>query len=144
MAGLALAVGKQIGYTDWQPMTQERVNQFADATDDHQYIHVDIERAKESPFGGTIAHGYLTLSLVAPALFELLTVTDAPTVVNYGLDKVRFPAPVRVGSQWRIGLNLADVSEVAGGVQLKLVATVEVQGSEKPAMIAEALMRMYK
>ncbi|MGB0093715.1 MAG: MaoC family dehydratase [Solirubrobacteraceae bacterium] len=144
VAGLAQAVGTHLGFTDWQEMTQERVNQFADATDDHQYIHVDAERAKLTPFGGTIAHGYLTLSLVAPMLGQLLTVTDATIGVNYGLDKVRFPAPLPVGAQWRGGAELAEVKELPGSVQLKLLVTIELQGSEKPSMIAEALVRLYK
>jgi acyl dehydratase len=144
VAGLTQAVGTHLGFTDWQEMTQERVNQFADATDDHQYIHVDAERAKLTPFGGTIAHGYLTLSLVAPVLGQLLTVTDATIGVNYGLDKVRFPAPLPVGAQWRGGAELAEVKELPGSVQLKLLVTIEVQGSEKPSMIAEALVRLYK
>jgi acyl dehydratase len=144
IAGLRESAGAHLGYTDWQEMTQERVNQFADATDDHQYIHVDAERAKLTPFGGTIAHGYLTLSLVAPVLGQLLTVTDATIGVNYGLDKVRFPAPLPVGAQWRGGAELAEVKELPGSVQLKLLVTIEVQGSEKPSMIAEALVRLYK
>ena len=144
VAGLAQAVGTHLGFTDWQEMTQERVNQFADATDDHQYIHVDAERAKLTPFGGTIAHGYLTLSLVAPMLGQLLTVTDATIGVNYGLDKVRFPAPLPVGAQWRGAAELAEVKELPGSVQLKLLVTIELQGSEKPSMIAEALVRLYK
>jgi acyl dehydratase len=143
IAGLAEHVGTHIGYTDWQEMTQERVNQFADATDDHQYIHVDPERAKQTPFGGTIAHGYLTLSLVAPIIGRLLEVSDAKMGVNYGLDKVRFPAPLPVGAQWRGGLELVEAKEIPGGVQGKLLATVEVKGTEKPAMVAECLVRMY-
>src|SRR5437588_6920732 len=103
MAGLREAAGKHLGYTDWQEMTQDRVDLFADATDDHQFIHVDVERAKQTPFGGTIAHGFLTLSLVAPVSQQLLRVTDAAFGVNYGLDRVRFPAPLKVGSQFRGG-----------------------------------------
>jgi acyl dehydratase len=124
-------------------MEQDRVNQFADATDDHQYIHVDVERAKESPFGGTIAHGFLTLSLLAPISGELLTVSDAKTGVNYGLDRVRFPAPLPVGAEWRGGLEVMEVADVPGGKQIKLKVTVEVKGSEKPALVAESLVRMY-
>ena len=143
LAGLRELVGTHLGYTEWQEMTQDRVNQFADVTDDHQYIHVDVERAKQSPFGGTIAHGYLTLALVAPILGQLLHVSDAVTGVNYGLDRVRFPAPLRVGVRWRGGAELADVSEIPGGVQAKLVTTVEAEGSDKPVMVAEALVRFY-
>src|SRR5579871_2773110 len=101
IAGVREAVGRHLGYTEWEEMTQERVNEFADATDDHQYIHVDVERAKQSPFGGTIAHGFLTLALVAPISTELVTVSDAKTGLNYGLDRVRFPAPLPVGAEWR-------------------------------------------
>src|ERR1700679_2380851 len=143
MAGLSGLVGKHPGYTPWSVMDQDRVNLFADATDDHQYIHVDVEKAKESPFGGTIAHGYLTLSLVAPVMGRLLRVTDARTGVNYGLDRVRFPAPPPVGAEWAGGAELPQVSEVAGGVQFKPRVTVEVEGSERPAMVAESIVRMY-
>ena len=100
MAGLRESIGRHLGFTDWQEMTQERVDMFADATDDHQFIHVDPERAKATPFGGTIAHGYLTLSLVAPVMQQLLRVSDSTMGVNYGLDKVRFPAPLPVGAQF--------------------------------------------
>ena len=124
-------------------MEQSRVDLFADATDDHQYIHVDPEKAKDSPFGGTVAHGYLTLSLVAPVLGQLVRVTDQRTGVNYGLDRVRFPAPLPVGARWRGGAELLDVAEVNGGVQLKARVTIEVEGSERPAMVADALVRMY-
>ncbi len=144
MAGLSELVGKHAGYTQWREMTQERVNQFADATDDHQYIHVDVERAKQSPFGGTIAHGYLTLSLLAPIIGELVKVTDATTGVNYGLDRVRFPAPLPVGAQWRGGAEILELSEIPGGVQIKVRATVEVKATEKPALVAEALVRLYR
>jgi acyl dehydratase len=143
IAGLRGMAGRHVGYTDWREMTQERVNQFADATDDHQYIHVDVERAKTSPFGGTIAHGYLTLSLLAPIIGELVQVTDVTTGVNYGLDRVRFPAPVPVGSQFRGGAEILEVTDVSGGVQMKVRATIEVKGSEKPSLVAEALIRLY-
>ena len=142
LAGLSDHVGNHIGFTEWQTMEQDRVNQFADATDDHQYIHVDVERAKASPFGGTIAHGYLTLSLVAPISSQLLQVTDAVAGVNYGLDRVRFPAPLPVGSQWRGGAEIISVDDVPGGKQVKFKATIEVKGSDKPAMVAEALVRL--
>jgi acyl dehydratase len=143
MAGLSDHVGAHLGYTEWREMEQDRVNRFADVTDDHQFIHVDVERAKQSPFGGTIAHGYLTLSLAAPIAMQLLNVTDVKVGVNYGLDKVRFPAPLPVGAQWRGGAEIVSVDEVAGGLQVKLRTTVEVKGSEKPAMVAECLVRMY-
>lgn len=143
MAGLRDHVGTHLGYTDWREMDQERVNRFADVTDDHNYIHVDVERAKASPFGGTIAHGYLTLSLVAPITMQLLKVTDASVGVNYGLDRVRFPAPLPVGSQWRGSAEILEVSEVPGGLQVKARATVEVKGSQKPAMVADCLVRLF-
>ncbi len=143
IAGLAKLVGTHLGYTDWRDMSQERVNQFADATDDHQFIHVDPERAKATPFGGTIAHGFLSLALVAPVSQQLLHVSDAKMGVNYGLDRVRFPAPLPVGGEWRGGAEIAEVTEVPGGVQAKLLVTIEVKGSEKPACVAESLVRMY-
>jgi acyl dehydratase len=143
MAGLRGREGTHLGYTDWQEMTQERVDQFADVTDDHNYIHIDVERAKASPFGGTIAHGYLTLSLLAPVTQQLLKVTDAATGVNYGLDRVRFPAPLPVGAYWRGGAEIVEVTEITGGFHVKLVATVEVKDSVKPALVAECLVRVY-
>ena len=143
MAGLPDHVGAHLGYTEWQVMDQERVNQFADVTDDHNSIHVDVERAKASPFGGTVAHGYLTLSLVAPITTQLLRVTDVVAGVNYGLDRVRFPAPLRVGAQWRGSAEIVAVNEVPGGMQVKLKATVEVKGSDKPALVAERLLRLF-
>jgi acyl dehydratase len=144
MAGLADHIGSHLGHTEWRVMEQDRVNRFADATDDHQWIHVDVERAKASPFGGTIAHGYLTLSLLAPITTQLLKVTDATAGLNYGLDRVRFPAPLPVGAQWRGGAEILEVSEVTGGLQVKFRATVEVKGSEKPAMVADGLVRLYR
>lgn len=143
IAGLHQRAGTNIGYTDWHEMTQERVDQFADATDDHQFIHVDVERAKETPFGGTIAHGYLTLSLMAPVMQELMSVTDAVMGVNYGLDRVRFPAPLPVGAQWRGGGEIVEVTDINGGVQVKVRGTIEVKDSEKPACVAECLVRFY-
>jgi len=136
-------VGKHLGYSEWREMTQERVNQFADATDDHQFIHVDVERAKETPFGGTIAHGFLTLSLIVPIMGDLFTVSGVKMGVNYGLDRVRFPAPLPVGAQFRGGAEIVEVTEVPGGVQVKSKVTIEVQGSEKPACVAETLVRLY-
>jgi acyl dehydratase len=143
MAGLRELAGQHAGFTEWQTMEQDRVNRFADATDDHQWIHVDVERAKESPFGGTIAHGYLTLSLVAPIMGQLVKVTDSSTGLNYGLDRVRFPAPLPVGARFRGGAELLEVTEIAGGLQMKVRVTIEVEGSEKPAMVADALVRLY-
>ena len=143
MASLREAAGRHLGYTDWQEMTQERVNQFADATDDHQFIHIDPERAKQTPFGGTIAHGYLTLSLMAPVMGELMHVSDVKMGINYGLDKVRFPAPLPVGAQWRGGAEIVEVTEVPGGLQVKVKGTIEVKDAEKPACVAECLVRLF-
>lgn len=144
VAGLAAHAGSHLGYSEWRVMTQEEVDRFADLTHDHNWIHVDPERAASGPFGGTIAHGYLTLSLLAPLVLELMRVRGASTAINYGLDKLRFPAPVPVGSRYRAGLELADVSEVAGGVQVTLTATVEVEGASKPSLVAECLVRYYE
>jgi acyl dehydratase len=143
MAGIRDCAGSHLGYTDWQEMTQDRVNEFADATDDHQFIHVDIERAQQTPFGGTIAHGYLTLSLMAPLTQQLMQVTDAKMAVNYGLDRVRFPAPLRVGAQFRGGGEILEVTDVTGGLQVKFRGTIETQGSEKPVCVADCLVRFY-
>jgi acyl dehydratase len=143
MARLPDLVGKHMGFTEWAEMTQERVNQFADVTEDHNFIHVDVERAKQTPFGGTIAHGYLTLSLVAPVTQQLLHVSDAATSINYGLDKVRFPAPLPVGALWHGGAELLEVAEVPGGLQTRVRATIEVKDSEKPSLVAECLFRFY-
>jgi acyl dehydratase len=143
MAGLRNSDGVHIGYTEWQEMTQDRVNQFADVTDDHNFIHVDPEQARQTPFGGTIAHGFLSLSLLAPVSQQLLRVSDAAMGVNYGLDRVRFPAPLPVGAQWRGGAEITEVKEVPGGVQVKLTVTIEVKDQEKPAVVAESLVRIY-
>ncbi len=143
LAQLRDSVGKHLGFTDWQEMSQDRVNLFADATDDHQFIHVDVERAKETPFGGTIAHGYLTLSLMAPVMGELLKVSGVTMGINYGLDRVRFPAPLPVGARWRGGAEIVEVTEVGGGLQVKARGTIEVEGADKPACVAECLVRLY-
>jgi acyl dehydratase len=143
VAELREAAGQHLGYTDWQEMTQERVNMFAEATDDHQFIHVDVEKAKQTPFGGTVAHGFLTLSLVAPLSMQLMRVTDAVMGVNYGLDRVRFPAPLKVGAQFRGGGEILEVTDIPGGVQVKSRFTIEAQDSEKPVCVAEALVRIY-
>ncbi len=143
MAGLRDSAGTHLGFTDWQEMTQERVDMFADATDDHQFIHVDVERAKSTPFGGTIAHGFLTLALMAPLTQQLMTVTDAKMGVNYGLDRVRFPAPLRVGAQFRGGGEIMEVTEIPGGLQVKLRGTIEAQDTDKPVCVADCLVRLY-
>jgi acyl dehydratase len=136
--------GSELGTSDWIEVAQDRVNLFADATDDHQWIHVDAERAKaESPFGGPIAHGYLTLSLLIPMWSQVLTVTDSTMAVNYGLNKVRFPAPVPVGSKVRLTATLADVEEIKGGYQLTVSAVIERENGDKPVCIAEPVLRFY-
>jgi acyl dehydratase len=143
IAGLRDAVGSHLGYTDYQQLTQERVDMFADATDDHQFIHVDPEKAKQTPFGGTIAHGFLTLSLLSPVVTQLMRVTDVAMGMNYGLDRVRFPAPLLVGSRFRGGAELVDVTDVPGGVQVKLKVSIEAEGAPKPACVAEFLVRLF-
>ena len=137
--------GAGLGRTGWTEVTQERVNLFADATGDHQWIHVDPARAAAGPFGGTIAHGYLTLSMVIPLFAELLEVTGISMTINYGLNKVRFPAPVPVGSKIRLAAAVATVAPVGdgGAVQLAVDFTVEVDGGTKPACVAQAIYRYY-
>ena len=133
------AVGKHLGYSEWLTMEQNRVNQFADATDDHQWIHVDVERAKTGPFGAPIAHGYLTPSLVSKFLSQVVEVRGFEFAVNYGTNKVRFPAPVKVGSRIRGGAEVISVEEAKGGIQSIVRITVEVEGEERPACIAETV-----
>jgi acyl dehydratase len=136
------AAGTHLGWTDWMEIDQQRVNPFADATGDHQWIHVDIDRANaESPFGGPIAHGYLTLALSNRFLPELLQVPGASSGVNYGTGKVRFPAPVPVGSRIRGGAEITAVEEIGGGVQTTITITIEVEGGTKPACVIESLSR---
>lgn len=141
--GLESRVGEHLGYSAWHLITQERVDAFADATGDHQWIHVDVARATRGPFGGPIAHGYLTLALGPVLLAEVLHVEGVAMGVNYGLNKVRFPSPVPVGSNLRLGVSLAGVEEVPRGVQVVLSITFEVEGAPKPACVAEALFRYY-
>jgi acyl dehydratase len=141
---LKALAGQDLGHTDWLQVTQERVDTFADATDDHQWIHVDPERAAAGPFGTTIAHGYLTLALLIPLMGRLLDVSGVRMSLNYGLEKVRFPAPVPVGAKIRLTGRVASVEDVAGnGVQLTVDFTVEIEGSEKPACVARAVYRHY-
>ncbi|RNL86868.1 MaoC family dehydratase [Halostreptopolyspora alba] len=135
------AAGTDLGHSSWLRITQERVDTFAEATDDHQWIHVDPERAKEGPFGGPIAHGYLTLSLLIPMFSELLNIEGVSMAINYGLNKVRFVEPVPVGSHIRLAASLGEVTDVANGVQVLVDGTVELQGSEKPACAAQAVYR---
>jgi len=141
---LKALAGRDLGHSSWLPITQERVDAFAGATGDHQWIHVDAERAAAGPFGGTIAHGYLTLSLVIPLFGELLTVQGTRMGINYGLEKVRFPHPVRVGSRIRLAARVVTVDEVPGdGVQMTLDFTVEIEGADKPACVARPVYRHY-
>lgn len=135
--------GSDLGTSEWIEVTQERIDTFADATGDHQWIHVDPERAKEGPFGAPIAHGYLTLSLFIPLFTELLDVQGVTTKVNYGLNKVRFPSPVKVGSRIRLTANLAEVEEVPGGVQITVEGAIEIEGASKPAAVLQSLSRFY-
>jgi acyl dehydratase len=144
MDELPSLVGTHLGYCDYHVVTQESVNLFADATGDHQWIHVDPVRAKAGPFGGTIAHGYFTLSLLPVLLSGLLKVDGVAMGVNYGTNKVRFTSPVPVGSEIRAGATLASVEPVAGGVQVALDVTVEVRGAEKPSCVAQVVYRYYR
>ncbi len=140
---LKAKVGSHLGYSNWHTVTQEEVNLFADATNDHQWIHVDPERAKAGPFGTTIAHGYFTLSLAPSLLGEILVVDGPRLAVNYGLNRVRFPSPVPIGSNLRCGAELESVDEVEGGYQVTLKLTFEVEGTSKPACVAEIVFRYY-
>jgi acyl dehydratase len=135
------AVGTHLGYTAWLDIDQQRVDLFAEATGDHQWIHVDPERAATGPFGGTIAHGYLTLSLSNLFLPQIVEVQGFAMGVNYGTNKVRFPAPVRVGARIRGGAEMTEVSEVKGGLQTTIVITIEVEGETKPACVIESISR---
>jgi acyl dehydratase len=143
--GLRKLARTDLGPSDWLEITQERVNAFADATGDHQWIHVDVERAKEGPFGGPIAHGYLTLSLLIPLWSQIVEFEELGMAVNYGLNKVRFPAPVPAGSRVRVGAVLADAEEVdGGGVQATVDAVMHVEGADKPVCVAQMVHRYYK
>ncbi len=144
VADLQAEIGKEVAISEWMTMEQGRVNQFAEATDDPQWIHVDVERAKrESPFGTTIAHGFLTLSLI-PKLFESVVILPQGKMsINYGLNKVRFPSPVRVGSRLRGRFKLLEVEQMDGCMQSVWQMTLECEGQEKPACVAESVLRMY-
>ena len=144
VAGVLAAVGRDLGTTDWMTLTQDRINRFADATDDRQWIHVDEARAAEGPFGGCIAHGYLTLSLANKFLPELVIYDNLKMGVNYGCERVRFPFPVRAGSRIRGGAEIAECEEVAGGVQAIIKITVEIEGAAKPACIVENVTRYLR
>ena len=135
------AKGSELGPTEWMEITQDRVNLFADATDDHQWIHVDPEKAAGGPFGGTIAHGLLTLSLLPHFTHQMYRVDNVKLAVNYGYNKVRFIAPVRVGANVRARAAIADVAQLDGAVQATMTVTVEIEGSDKPAAVAESIVR---
>jgi acyl dehydratase len=135
--------GKEIGTSRWHDVTQERIDAFADATGDHQWIHVDPERAKETPFGGTIAHGYYTLSLAPMFSYEMYSIENIAFGINYGLNKVRFPAALPVGSKVRMHAKMASVEDVAGGVQVATELTFECDAVDKPVCVAESLARVY-
>jgi acyl dehydratase len=140
---LRAKVGSHLGYSSWHTVTQEEVNLFADATSDHQWIHVDPARAKAGPFGTTVAHGYFTLSLGPALLGEIMTVEGPRFAVNYGLNRVRFPAPVPVGSKLRCGASLESAEAIDGGCQVELKLTFEVEGSAKPSCVADVVFRYY-
>lgn len=141
LAELVAAEGELLGPTDWLEVTQERVNLFADATDDHQWIHIDPQRAADGPFGGTIAHGLLTLSLIPHFTHQLYSVDNVAMAINYGYNRVRFITPVRVGSNIRARAEIAAVTQLDGAVQATLGTTVEIEGSEKPAAVVESIVR---
>ncbi|MFB8089731.1 MaoC family dehydratase [Streptomyces sp. NPDC055992] len=136
-------VGEQLGHSDWLEVDQKRIDLFADATGDHQWIHVDPEKAAAGPFGKTIAHGYLTLSLLPVLVPQVMAVEGAKMGINYGTNKVRFPSPVPVGSRLRATAVLKSVEEAGGGVQITAVVTVEHEGADKPACVAESVSRYY-
>lgn len=145
ISGLQEHLGQHLGYSDYVEITQEQVNTFADATGDHQWIHVDPERAKkESPFGGPIAHGYLTLSLGPMLAPQIMQVHGISMAVNYGAEKIRFPSPVPVGSKLRLGAVLDKVDKIAGGAQVTMTFTYEIEGSSKPSCVAQVVFRYYE
>jgi acyl dehydratase len=143
IAELPDLVGTELGASVWMEVSQQRIDAFADATGDHQWIHVDPERAKDGPFGATIAHGFLTLALFIPLWSSLLEVADAATLVNYGLDKVRFTSPVKVGSRVRLAARIASAEPVKGGLQLAVAGVIEIEGQERPAAVVEFISRVY-
>lgn len=136
-------VGKELGVSDWHLVTQESIDEFARVTGDDQWIHIDVERAKESPFGGTIAHGYYTLSLAPRFSYDMFTFEGFAFGINYGLNRVRFPAPMPVGGRVRMRAKLASVEEIPGGAQITTELTFECEGAEKPVCVAESLARVY-
>jgi acyl dehydratase len=136
-------VGKELGVSDWHLVSQEQIDEFARVTGDDQWIHVDVERAKDSPFGGTIAHGYYTLSLAPRFSYDMFSFQGFAFGVNYGLNRVRFPAPMPVGGKVRMRAKLASVQEITGGAQITTELTFEREGGEKPVCVAESLARVY-
>jgi acyl dehydratase len=143
IATIKEAEGQHLGFSSWLEITQERIDTFAEATGDHQWIHTDVERARTGPFGTTIAHGYLTLSLASYLLPQIVKYQGFNHAVNYGLDRVRFLAPVKVGARIRAGAQLAEVTEIGTGVQVKVIITIEIEGEEKPACVIESLGRWF-
>lgn len=141
--GMKALVGEHLGYSPYVEITQEQINTFAEATGDHQWIHIDVEKAKAGPFGGPIAHGYLTLSLGPMLSPQIFGVSGISMGVNYGTGKVRFPAPVPVGSQLRLGATLQSVDDVQGGAQVTMEFVFEIEGASKPSCVAEVIFRYY-
>src|SRR5438128_2335437 len=141
LAGLESLAGKELGVSDWRTMRFEDIQKFADVTGDHQWIHVDRERAKAGPFGAPIAHGYFTVSLIAGLFFSMVEAKGFKAVLNYGLNKVRFPAPLREGKRYRLALKLAEVKDAQGGLDASFVATIEIEGEPKPTCVAELIYR---
>ncbi len=137
---LTEAVGEELGTSDWLEVDQDRVNAFADATGDHQWIHVDVERAKTGPFGGTIAHGYLTLSLIPQFTPQIFSLETPGAKLNYGVNKVRFPNPVKVGARIRATATLAEVTDIPAGKQMVTRYVIEIEGGDKPACVAETVV----
>ncbi|MEC5160280.1 MULTISPECIES: MaoC family dehydratase [unclassified Janthinobacterium] len=144
LADTKALVGQEVALSEWVEITQERINGFADATNDHQWIHVDVERCqRESPYGTTVAHGFLTLAMVPAMLQNALRLVDVGMAINYGLNKVRFPAPVPVGSRLRARLSILAVHDLADGAQIDWGVAIEREGGDKPVCVAEFLMRRY-
>jgi acyl dehydratase len=141
---LKQAQGEELGVSDWHEVTQSDIDAFADATGDHQWIHVDPERAKDTPFGGTIAHGYYTLSLAPKLTAEVFSMEGFAFAINYGLNKVRFPAPVPVDSKLRMRAKLAELEDIPGGAQMVMELTFEREGGEKPVCVAQSVVRVYE
>jgi acyl dehydratase len=140
---LKQAAGENLGTSDWHEVTQEAIDAFADVTGDHQWIHVDTERAKDTPFGGTIAHGYYTLSLAPMFMDRIFSLEGFAFAVNYGLNRVRFPAPLPVGKKVRMNATLSGLDDIPGGAQMTVTVTFEVEGGDKPVCVAETIARVY-